>query len=634
MKTTYIRGFSPLHIEQLAAAATLVFAGIFILFLALPATALAVADPPVVDPLSFTVEEGATYDGTLTATYDGLGTLSFNVVQAPHQGSLLLYADGTFSYDADTQDQNQSFMASDSFTIRVTADELDSVPLTVPITITPLPDVTPPELYSVEVYNHYGEVSGERADISVSLRDYRSLVAEMCLWIGDGPTNLLPGTACKDISERDWNSYDYAPSFPYRFDTRLVPDGTYSLHIFARDGAGNTSTTTANVTVTVNNESLGSRVDPVIITSCTELQAINDNPGWYYELVNDIDCSDTRNWHGGDGLEQLVIGTELKGNNHTISHVYMDTDYTGVMHVDSNALVDGVNLRDVDLTCHSSYCGGFSRYNYGTINQSSITGTLNCGGTCGGFASQQSGIISESWAGLTINGSSRASGFAGHSSNGKVINSYFRGYLATGDGGGIVGLNDGWNDVGMVDTSYAANTFSDNTYQPGGLIGWQYKGDQARSYWDAELSGLDVMCGQGGTNCQNDHGLTTAEMKTQASFVDWDFADVWAIDPAKNDGYPYLQWQTSFYEADTSDDEDDEGDEEEPPVVEDPEPRRSSGGSTATRVGERQSSQTTSGQVLGATTSAEEEATLAQQREIVRLLQQLISLLTQLHTNR
>jgi len=36
---------------------------------------------------------------------------------------------------------------------------------------------------------------------------------------------------------------------------------------------------------------------------------------------------------------------------------------------------------------------------------------------------------------------------------------------------------------------------------------------------------------------------TTAEMKTQSTYTDWDFEAVWGIDPAKNDGYPYLLWQ-------------------------------------------------------------------------------------------
>ena len=613
----------------------MVFAGIFILVAgAWPAVVGAVLLPPVIDPLGFTVEEGATYDGTLTATYDGPGTLSFTVVTAPVHGSLLLYADGTFSYDADTQDQNQSFMASDSFTVSVTADELDSDPLTVPITLTPLPDVTPPLLYYVEVYSHHGEVSGDDQTIVVSLQDYRSNVAEVCLWIGDEATNMLPSTACKDISEKDWHSYDYAPSFQYRFDSRLIPDGTHAIHVYARDGADNAGTTTAAQTITVNNESRGSAVDPVIITTCAELQAINDHQGWYYELGNDIDCSQTKTWNGGEGLAQLVIGTELLGNNYTISDVFMDTDYTGVFQVESNAVVHGVNLRDVDLTCHSSYCGGFAHNIYGTVARSSITGTLRCGGTCGGFTSQFSGLITQSWGGMTIIGNGgMASGFAGHSSNGTVVNSYFRGHLDTGNGGGITGLNDGWNDVGMVAASYAANTFSTSSRDyAGGLIGWQYKGDQVQSYWDTELSGLAVMCGQGGTNCENDHGLTTAEMKDAVSYVGWDFSELWAIDPEKNDGYPYLRWQTSFYSSAVPGDEDDDSsDEEEPPVVEEPAVVAETGSrSTGTRVGQRRSDVATPGQVLGAATDAEAEQRLQHQRRIVELLQQLVGLLTQL----
>jgi len=44
----------------------------------------------------------------------------------------------------------------------------------------------------------------------------------------------------------------------------------------------------------------------------------------------------------------------------------------------------------------------------------------------------------------------------------------------------------------------------------------------------------------------NSRGLTTVEMKSQESFTDWDFNDVWIIDPDINDGYPYLR---SFLQA-------------------------------------------------------------------------------------
>ncbi|MDD4251029.1 MAG: hypothetical protein PHX27_02450 [Candidatus ainarchaeum sp.] len=40
-------------------------------------------------------------------------------------------------------------------------------------------------------------------------------------------------------------------------------------------------------------------------------------------------------------------------------------------------------------------------------------------------------------------------------------------------------------------------------------------------------------------------GKTTSEMKTPTTFTnaDWDFDNIWTIDPTKNDGYPILKWQ-------------------------------------------------------------------------------------------
>jgi hypothetical protein len=35
-------------------------------------------------------------------------------------------------------------------------------------------------------------------------------------------------------------------------------------------------------------------------------------------------------------------------------------------------------------------------------------------------------------------------------------------------------------------------------------------------------------------------------MKDQESYTDWDFENTWSIDTYKNNGYPFLQWQTEF----------------------------------------------------------------------------------------
>jgi uncharacterized repeat protein (TIGR02543 family) len=58
----------------------------------------------------------------------------------------------------------------------------------------------------------------------------------------------------------------------------------------------------------------------------------------------------------------------------------------------------------------------------------------------------------------------------------------------------------------------------------------------ADSYWDMETSGQTTSAGSGAG------GKTTAEMQQQATFVDWDFDDVWAI--VEGTTYPY-QRQTA-----------------------------------------------------------------------------------------
>ena len=65
----------------------------------------------------------------------------------------------------------------------------------------------------------------------------------------------------------------------------------------------------------------------------------------------------------------------------------------------------------------------------------------------------------------------------------------------------------------------------------GGLVGNNYN-EITSGYYDSETSG------------QSDEGKgepkTTAEMKQQSTYTGWDFENIWAIAPAKNNGYPYL----------------------------------------------------------------------------------------------
>jgi len=57
------------------------------------------------------------------------------------------------------------------------------------------------------------------------------------------------------------------------------------------------------------------------------------------------------------------------------------------------------------------------------------------------------------------------------------------------------------------------------------------------SYYDSDK----VPEYEGGLYTDKGTPKTTAEMKTQSTYTDWDFTDIWGIDPTINDGYPYLR---------------------------------------------------------------------------------------------
>lgn len=88
--------------------------------------------------------------------------------------------------------------------------------------------------------------------------------------------------------------------------------------------------------------------------------------------------------------------------------------------------------------------------------------------------------------------------------------------------------------ITMVSGSFPSNV--------GGLSGGQYTSITG-SYWDTQTSGRATSLGGAGVV-----GKTTAEMKTQSTYSGWDFSTIWAIDGSSviNNGYPYLQWQTSL----------------------------------------------------------------------------------------
>jgi hypothetical protein len=102
--------------------------------------------------------------------------------------------------------------------------------------------------------------------------------------------------------------------------------------------------------------------------------------------------------------------------------------------------------------------------------------------------------------------------------------------------GGLVGDNT-WGSYG----GYIKNCYSTGhvTGSGGGLVGYNYQGGVTYdSYWDKETSGKTSSHGGAGRN--------TSQMMQQATFMGWDFDEVWGI--VEGQTYPFLLWELSGVE--------------------------------------------------------------------------------------
>ncbi len=297
------------------------------------------------------------------------------------------------------------------------------------------------------------------------------------------------------------------------------------------------------------------------IRTCEELQNIALDAD--VALVNDIDCTDTQSWNGGEGFEPLGPFTGvLDGKGHVIYNVAIFRP--GVNNIGLFGSVDGDNaavlnlgLEQVDVSGGGAVGGLAGFIGKGTITNSYVTGNLSAtdiylGGlvgypladvviiksyaavslsgtnSIGGLVGYSDAAITECYAAGTISGVARLGGLAG-TSRGPVTDSYAT-TVVSGSGNPVGGLVGYIADTGTITRSYAIGAVS-GTVDVGGLVGRnQGSGTTINSYWDTQTTGRSTSAG--GT------GLTTAQMQQQASFPGWDFAFIWWIQEGV--GYPKL----------------------------------------------------------------------------------------------
>ncbi len=293
-------------------------------------------------------------------------------------------------------------------------------------------------------------------------------------------------------------------------------------------------------------------------------------------LQADIDLS---------GLYWIPMGelyADLDGNGHTISGLRVGNedfpcrDYAGLigymygsvsgLTVDGNVIATGcagllAAYSDAGLSdCHGSGSvsggydtGGLVGNGYSSFSRCSFSGTVTGGDNVGGITGENHwGSFSECYATGTVTGQGNVGGVCGNG-NSTIENCYSVCEIVNSgsNSGGLIGYCGTGRNI-TVRNCYAAGSVT-GAGNVGALFG-SIDIDNCSAencYFNKNggyvIGGLSITpraCGSGTLN-SGVTALTAEQMRQQSSFVGFDFAEIWAIDPAVNDGMPYLQWETA-----------------------------------------------------------------------------------------
>lgn len=341
---------------------------------------------------------------------------------------------------------------------------------------------------------------------------------------------------------------------PTRNAVWTAPSSTGNSDAFtlvARDNEGAESLTAVAVAISVNNRfsgGEGTQTSPWEISTAAELDQMRDHAGAYFVLTADIDLGgdDPSGPFYNDGYGWLPIGDadvffsgRLNGQGHAIDGLYINRpgrNSAGLFGATSwGGTLSNLNLRHVNITANNR-TGGLVGNNRMAVRRVQVSGTITGGDSTGGLVGHNVGSssIAASSSSAAVRGRTNTGGLLGFNEmTASVTNSYAIGAVdGTGATAGLVGGN-----VGSIFASYSSGRVTGTGFVAGlSACCGGVMGNIQNSFWDLQTSNQ--------TGSPRATGLTTTEMKNQASFTNWNFGNVWAIDPAVNFGYPHLQWQS------------------------------------------------------------------------------------------
>jgi len=325
----------------------------------------------------------------------------------------------------------------------------------------------------------------------------------------------------------------------------------------------------------------GTLEDPYQIATADQLSEIrNDLDKYFIQVTNiyldnyDYD-NDGKGWMpiGGAGTTDYFTG-HYDGQGFIISGLFINRPNTndiglfGLIGASDNyteIILTNVCLHNVNVTGAigvGGLIGGIlsndlTVVQYSYVKFGTIIGDGNVGGLVGYSKSYLDNAstgdrptISKSFSNVEvywseINSGVSFGGLVGYSRKTVIENSYSRGPVtvdnttatlgSTGNVGGLVGIITNRTSISKSYSTGAITAIgSPSVTNVGGMVGFTEGNSTASdSYWDIETSGYltsDVGIGK-----------TTAELKIESTFINYDFTNIWSIDPNINDGYPYLR---------------------------------------------------------------------------------------------
>ncbi|MCL2063710.1 MAG: T9SS type A sorting domain-containing protein [Candidatus Cloacimonetes bacterium] len=324
----------------------------------------------------------------------------------------------------------------------------------------------------------------------------------------------------------------------------------------------------------------GSEHNPFVIENLMNLRWLSEAleiwSGNHFIQTQDIDAYETRQWNGGEGF--IPIGTErvigsikgfagnYDGGHHKISNLFIKPRVTpyydinvGLFGYIAYATIKNLHLENVDMTgswvvaplsCPTvdstiTNCSASGLLTYVPAPQ--VPFVLRSPGVVGGLVgtTRWDTVIEESFSTVTIQGGSagRIGGIVSFLRRSHIKNSYFNGIINY-DGSSTdriaAGLSATITENSSIQNSYVSS--KEEFYDVVAIVGSVQNSTISNTYWDIQTTGsneayrfiLD-------SEIDDVVGYTTEEMKMQESYIGWDFEDIWDIQLALNEGYPFLK---------------------------------------------------------------------------------------------